>query len=57
MSDIVHTRVEVYRMDLKNNLGFSLYAVLSICHMVATSDNGKKSKMGVSTDWCVAIEH
>ena len=25
--------------------------------MVATSDEGKKSKMGVSTDWCVAVEH
>ena len=44
-------------VDLWNNLGFSLYAVLSVCCIVATSDDGKKSKIGVSTDWCVAIEH
>ena len=25
--------------------------------MVTTSDNGKKSKMGVSADWCVAVEY
>ena len=56
MSGIVHTRVEVCRMDLWNNLGFSLCAALSVCHMVATSDDRKKSKMGVSANWCVAIE-
>ena len=44
-------------MDLWNDLGFSLCAVPSVCCMVATSDVGKKSKMEVSTDWCVAIEH
>ena len=44
-------------MDLWNDLGFSLYAVLSVCHVVATSDDGKKSEMGVSADWCVTIEH
>jgi len=53
----VHTGVEVHRMDLWNNLGFSLYAALSVCYVVATSDNKKKSEMEVSTDWCVAIEH
>jgi len=25
--------------------------------MVATSDNGEKSEMGVSAEWCIAIEH
>ena len=30
---------------------------LSAADMVATSDDGKKSKMGVSADWCVTIEH
>jgi len=25
--------------------------------MVATSDVGKKSEIGVSADWCVAVEH
>ena len=25
--------------------------------MVVTSDDGEKSKIGVSTDWCVAIEY
>jgi len=33
-----------------NDLGFSLYAVPSICHMVTTSDDRKKSEMGVSAD-------
>jgi len=31
--------------------------VPSVCHVVATSDDGKKSEMEVSADWCVAIEH
>ena len=37
-------------INLWNNLGFSLYATLSVCYMVATSDKKKKSKMEVSTD-------
>ena len=53
----VHTGVEVRRMDLWNNLGFSLCAAPSVCHVVATSDDGEKSEMGVSAEWCVAIEH
>ena len=44
-------------MDLWNDLGFSLCTVPSVCHMVTTSDDGKKSEMEVSADWCVAIEH
>ena len=44
-------------MDLWNDLGFSLYAVPSVCCMVATLDNRKKSEMEVSADWCVAIKH
>ena len=44
-------------MDLWNDLGFSLYAAPSVCHVVATSDDGEKSEMGVSAEWCVAIEH
>jgi len=44
-------------VDLGNDLGFSLYAVPSIYHMVAISNDGKKSEMEVSADWCVAIEH
>ena len=43
--------------DLWDNLGFSLCAALSVCHMVVTSDIGKKSEIGVSADWCVTIEH
>ena len=54
---IVHTRVEVHRMDLWNNLGFSLYAAPSICCVVTTSDDRKKSKIGVSADWYVAVEY
>jgi len=30
------------RDDLWNNLGFSLCAVPSVCHMVTTSDEGEK---------------
>ena len=44
-------------MDLWNDLGFSLYTVLSVCYVVVTSDDGKKSEMGVSTDWYVTIEY
>ena len=57
LSGMVHTGVEVCRMDLWNDLGFSLCTTLSVYHMVATSDEGKKVWVGVSTDWCVAIEH
>ena len=44
-------------MDLWNDLGFSLYAALSVCYVVTASDDGKKSKMGVSADWCITVEH
>ena len=44
-------------MDLWNDLGFSLYVVLSVCCVVATSDDGEKSEIGVSAEWCVAVEH
>ena len=57
LSDVVHTRVEVCKMDLWNDLGFSLCAAPSVFHVVTTSDDGEKSGMGVSAEWCVAIEH
>ena len=41
----------------RNNLGFSLYAVLSICYVVTTLDKWMKSEIRVSTDWYVAVEH
>ena len=44
-------------MDLWNDLGFSLCTALSVCCMVVTSDDGKKSEMEVSADWYVTIEH
>ena len=44
-------------MDLWNDLGFSLCTALSVCHVVATSDDGEKSKMGVSAEWYVAVEY
>jgi len=44
-------------VDLWNDLSFSLCAAPSVCHMVTTSDDRKKSEMRVSADWCVAIEH
>ena len=34
----------------QNNLGFSLCAALSICHMVTTSDEWMKSEIEVSAD-------
>ena len=57
MLGAVHTGVEVHRMDLWNDLGFSLYVVPSVYHIVTTSDDRKKSEMRVSADWCVTIEH
>ena len=67
MSGIVHTggKSPQYRLrDVQtclNDLGFSLCVTLPICHMVATSDNRKKSEIGVSTDlvccyWTLGIE-
>jgi len=55
VSGMVYTVMKVYKMDseicgLINDLGFSLCAVLSVCHMIVISRNGKKSKMGVSTN-------
>ena len=44
-------------MDLWNDLGFSSRAAPSVCHMVATSDDGEKSEIEVSADWCVAVEY
>jgi len=41
----------------QNNLGFSLYAVPSVYHIVTISNRKKKFKMEVSTDWCVVIEY
>ena len=37
-------------MDLWNNPEFSLYAVLPVYYMVATSDDREKSEIEVSTD-------
>ena len=42
---------------LWNGLGFSLCAAPSVCHVVATSDEGEEIRVEVSTDWCVAVEH
>ena len=42
-------------MDLWNDLGFSLYAALPVCHMVVTLEKRKKSEIEVSTDWCITI--
>jgi len=44
-------------VDLWNDLGFSLCAALSVCHVVATLDDRKKSEMEVSADWCVAVKY
>ena len=57
MLGAVHTRVKVHGVDLWNNLGFSLCAAPSVYCMVTTSDDGKKSEMEASAEWCVAVEH
>ena len=57
LSGVVHTGVKVRRMDLWNDLGFSLCTAPSVCCIVATSDNGKKSEMEVSAEWCIAVEY
>ena len=43
--------------NLWNDLGFSLCAMLFVCHMVTTSDEKMKSEIEVSTDWYVTIEY
>ena len=57
MLGAVHTGVEVHRMNLWNDFGFSLYTVPSVYHIVTTSDDRKKSKIRVSADWCVTVEY
>ena len=44
-------------MNLWNNLSFSLCAMLSVCYVVTSSDERKKSEIEVSTDWCITIEY
>ena len=43
-------------VNMWNDLGFSLYVMLSVCYVVVNSDEWMKYEMGVSTDWCVAVE-
>ena len=50
LSSVVHTWVEVHKIDLWNDLGFSLYATLSVCYVVATSDDREKFEIEVSAD-------
>ena len=62
MSGVVHTGGEspwdwLGDVNLWSNLGFSLCAALSVCHMVTISEGRKKSEIGVSTDCYVAVEH
>ena len=59
---MVHTRVKVHRVDsemsrLVEQSWLQLCAAPSVCYVVTTSDDGKKSEMEVSADWCVAIEY
>ena len=42
---------------LWNDLGFSLYTALSVYCIVIISEGRKKSKIEISTDWYVVIEH
>ena len=39
----------------QNNHGFSLYAVLSVYHMIAISENWIESKVRVSADVSVSL--
>ena len=48
-------------VDLWNNIGFSLYTVLSLCCVITISDDREKSEMGVSADlvcycWTLGIK-
>ena len=62
LSDAVHTGDEslwdwLGNTNLWNNLGFSLYAMLSVCHMVTISEGRRKSKIRASTNWCITIKY
>jgi len=61
MSGMVHTGVKVYRIDSEMSRlveqPWLQLVCCAVCHMVATLDEGKKVQVGVSTDWCVAVEH
>ena len=63
MSGIIHTGGESLQelaqryINLYNNLGFSLYTTSSVCYIVVTSDEKKKSKMGMSTDQYITIKY
>jgi len=56
LSGVVYTEAESLQDGLRdvwtllNDLGFILYAVPSVCCVITTSDNRKKSEMGVSAD-------
>ena len=50
-------RIWLGDVNLWNDLGFSLCTVLSVCCVVAILEERKKSKMEVSADQCVTIEH
>ena len=52
----VHKIAQKY-VNLWNNLDFSLYATPSVYYIVATSYKRMKSKMEVSIDWYVTVEH
>ena len=62
ISGIIHTRDESLQnwlrdVNLWSDLGFSLCAILSNCHIVTILDRKKKSKIEVSTDWYITIKH
>jgi len=44
-------------VNLWNDLGFSLYAIPSVCYIVTTLDEWIKFEIRVSADWCVTVEH
>jgi len=62
MSGTVHTKNKslwnwLRDVNLWNDLGFSLYAMLSVYCIIAISDRRKKSEIEVSTDWCITVEY
>jgi len=62
LSGMVHTGNESLQdwlrdVNMWNNLGFRLCAVLSVCYMVVISDERMKSEIEVSADGCVVVEH
>ena len=62
LSGIIHTKSESLQgwlrdVNLWNNSSFSLCIAPSVCYIVTILGERKKSKMGVSANWYIAVKH